>query len=83
MSKNSESRVFNIAIVGATGAVGETLLQVLQDREFPVGELYLLASERSAGSVRKFKDRSIRVENLAEFEKEKKQTAVPTSLGAI
>ena len=83
MSKNSESRVFDIAIVGATGAVGETLLQVLEDRNFPVGELYLLASERSAGSVRKFKDKSIRVENLAEFDFSKAQIGLFSAGGSI
>ena len=49
------SKTYDVAIVGATGAVGETLLEVLEDRDFPVGELYLLASERSAGETRQFK----------------------------
>ncbi len=40
---------WNIAVLGATGAVGEAIISLLQEREFPVGELYLLASERSAG----------------------------------
>ena len=38
-----------VAVVGATGVVGRTMIQVLLEREFPVGELRLLASERSAG----------------------------------
>src|SRR5262250_589160 len=38
-----------VAVVGATGVVGRTMIQVLNEREFPVGELRLLASERSAG----------------------------------
>ena len=38
-----------VAVVGATGVVGRTMIQVLLEREFPVGELKLLASERSAG----------------------------------
>lgn len=42
-------RKFDVAVVGATGAVGETILKVLEEREFPVGNLYLLASSRSAG----------------------------------
>ncbi len=83
MSNSSDSRVFNIAIVGATGAVGETLLQVLKDRDFPVGELYLLASERSAGNTRKFKGRSIRVENLAEFDFSKVQIGLFSAGGSI
>ena len=40
---------FTVAVVGATGVVGRTMIQVLLEREFPVGELRLLASERSAG----------------------------------
>ena len=44
------SKKFNVAIVGATGAVGRQMLEILEEREFPVGELRLLASERSAQS---------------------------------
>jgi aspartate-semialdehyde dehydrogenase len=73
MSKKNNARQFDVAIVGATGAVGETLLSVLEEREFPVNKLYLLASERSAGSVRKFNGRSIRIENLATFDFSKVQ----------
>ena len=40
-----------VAVVGATGVVGRTMIQVLREREFPVGELRLLASGRSAGST--------------------------------
>ena len=83
MSKNSDSRVFDIVIVGATGAVGETILQVLEDRDFPVGELYLLASERSAGSTRKFKGRSVRVQNLADFDFTKAQIGLFSAGGSI
>lgn len=73
MSDVKPVRLFNIAIVGATGAVGESLLEILEERKFPVGELYLLASERSAGSTRKFRGKSIRVENLANFDFTKAQ----------
>ena len=59
---------YDVAIVGATGAVGETILQVLAERNFPVGNLYLLASERSAGERRQFGDKHIVVQNLAEFD---------------
>ncbi|MCV5277044.1 aspartate-semialdehyde dehydrogenase, partial [Escherichia coli] len=45
------SQQYNVAILGATGAVGETILEVLQERKFPVGELFLLASERSEGKT--------------------------------
>ncbi len=58
----------NVAVVGATGAVGECLLEILAEREFPVRQLHALASERSAGSSVMFGKRSITVENLAEFD---------------
>lgn len=63
-----DSRLYNVAIVGATGAVGETLIEVLEERDFPIGKFFLLASERSAGTSKKFKGKSIRVENLADFD---------------
>jgi aspartate-semialdehyde dehydrogenase len=57
---------YNIAIVGATGAVGEQLREVLEDRQFPVDELRLLASERSAGQFLPFQGRQVRVNILKE-----------------
>lgn len=67
-SEVTEARLFSVAIVGATGAVGEALLEVLEERNFPVGDLYLLASERSAGGQRKFKGRSVKIQNLNDFD---------------
>ena len=77
------SRLFNVAIVGATGAVGETLLEVLEERNFPVDNLYLLASERSAGTTKKFKGKSIRVQNLADFDFSKVQIGLFSAGGDI
>lgn len=57
---------YDIAIVGATGAVGEQLREVLEDRQFPVGNLRLLASERSAGQFLPFQGRQVRVDILKE-----------------
>jgi aspartate-semialdehyde dehydrogenase len=57
---------YNVAIVGATGAVGEQMREVLEEREFPVGELRLLASERSAGQFLPFQGHQLRVEILDE-----------------
>ena len=57
---------YNVAVVGATGAVGEQMREVLEEREFPVGELRLLASERSAGQLLPFQSKQIRVEILKE-----------------
>ncbi|TQU17600.1 aspartate-semialdehyde dehydrogenase, partial [Xanthomonas perforans] len=45
---SNENRRFNVAVVGATGAVGETMLSILAERNFPVATLYALASSRSA-----------------------------------
>ena len=59
MSRNGKH---TIAIVGATGAVGEVLLQVLEERHFPVDELRPLASERSAGTTVRFAGKDVPVE---------------------
>ena len=57
---------YNVAVVGATGAVGEQMRELLEEREFPVGELRLLASERSAGQFLSFNGKQIRVDVLTE-----------------
>lgn len=57
---------YNVAIAGATGAVGEEMLKVLEDRSFPVGKLKLLASSRSAGRKLAFKGEELEVEELKE-----------------
>ncbi|MEE8076936.1 MAG: aspartate-semialdehyde dehydrogenase [Candidatus Binatia bacterium] len=57
---------YNVALVGATGAVGEEMREVLEERLFPIGELRFLASERSAGKTLKFGHKNIRVEVLKE-----------------
>jgi aspartate-semialdehyde dehydrogenase len=62
------SRTFDVAVVGATGAVGEVMLEILAQRDFPVGQVYPLASERSAGSKVSFKGKRLTVQNLAEFD---------------
>ena len=55
---------FNVAVAGATGAVGGAMLDVLARREFPLNELRLLASERSVGRRLSFKNREIPVQQL-------------------
>lgn len=62
------SQQFNVAIFGATGAVGETMLEILQERKFPVGELFLLASERSEGKTYRFNGKTISVQNVEDFD---------------
>ncbi len=58
------SRAFNVAVVGATGAVGHEMLRVLEERKFPVGEIRLLASERSEGSFLEFDNDEFMVHKL-------------------
>lgn len=58
------SKLFNIAVVGATGAVGQEMLRVLEERNFPVGELRLLASERSLGKSLDFRGTAVDVQLL-------------------
>jgi aspartate-semialdehyde dehydrogenase len=67
------SKKYNVAVVGATGAVGKTMIRILEDRKFPVGNLYLLASERSAGETISFNNKQYTVENLADFDFSKAQ----------
>lgn len=65
---SQQSRRFNVAVVGATGAVGETMLSILTERNFPIGRLVALASERSAGGHVAFGDDEILVQDLATFD---------------
>ena len=57
---------FNVAVVGATGAVGNEMIEILEQRKFPVRDLKLLASERSAGLSLGFKGHDVKVEVLKE-----------------
>lgn len=74
---------YDIAVVGATGAVGETLLEILAERNFPVGKLYPLASERSAGSPVLFNNKPLMVEDLASFDFKKVQLALFSAGGSV
>jgi len=62
------TKKYNVAVVGATGAVGETMISILQERHFPIAEFYPLASERSAGSRVELNGKFYKVGNLAEFD---------------
>lgn len=62
------SKTFNVAVLGATGAVGETMLSILEQRNFPVGEVYALASSRSAGKRVEFRGRQLKVLDVEEFD---------------
>ncbi len=58
------SREFSVAVAGATGAVGQTMIKVLEERNFPVGEIRLLASERSVGRKLTFRGQEVEVQKL-------------------
>lgn len=60
--------VLDVAIVGATGAVGEAVVQLLEKREFPVKNLYLLASERTAGTSLLYNKQTVMVQDLKDFD---------------
>jgi aspartate-semialdehyde dehydrogenase len=62
------SQSFVIAVVGATGTVGETIVQILEERNFPVSDLHLLASVESAGSSVPFRGKNVRVREVDAFD---------------
>ena len=67
------TRKFDVAVVGATGAVGETMLEILAERNFPVNNVYPLASARSAGKKVAFGNRQLTVQELDSFDFSKVQ----------
>ena len=77
------SKVFDIAVVGATGAVGETMLRVLDERNFPAGKVYPLASSRSAGKKVEFGSRMLTVEDLDSFDFTRVQIGLFSAGGSI
>ncbi|MCU1716011.1 aspartate-semialdehyde dehydrogenase [Pseudomonas sp. 5P_3.1_Bac2] len=62
------SRTVDIAVIGATGSVGETLVQILEERDLAVGTLHLLASGESAGQSLSFHGKTVRVRDLEGFD---------------
>jgi aspartate-semialdehyde dehydrogenase len=74
---------YNVAVVGATGAVGEALIEILEKRNFPVAQLFLLASERTAGTKVMFKNKSVMVTDLAEFDFSQVQIALFSAGGSV
>jgi aspartate-semialdehyde dehydrogenase len=77
------SNSIDVAVVGATGAVGEVMLEVLYERKFPVGNVYALASERSLGRTVTFGKRELDVLNLAEFDFSRVQLALFSAGGSV
>ena len=77
------SKTYDVAVVGATGAVGEVMLDILAQRKFPVGKVYALASERSVGKKVSFGRKSLVVEDLANFDFSKVQIGLFSPGGSI
>ncbi|GAB5450019.1 MAG: aspartate-semialdehyde dehydrogenase [Halioglobus sp.] len=74
---------YDVAVVGATGAVGEVMIDILEQREFPVRNLYPLASSRSAGKSIMFRGSAVRVTDLAEFDFQQAQIGLFSAGGSI
>ncbi|MEQ1637523.1 MAG: aspartate-semialdehyde dehydrogenase [Methylococcales bacterium] len=77
------TKLYDVAVVGATGAVGEAMLSILEERNFPVGEVYALASKNSAGKRIAFKGGSLVVKDLAEFDFSKAQIGLFSAGGSV
>ncbi len=73
----------NVAILGATGAVGEMMLDILAERDFPIDKLYLLASERSAGTKISFKNQKLTVVDVAKFDFSQVQIGLFSAGGSV
>jgi aspartate-semialdehyde dehydrogenase len=74
--QNSDRNSYDVAVVGATGAVGEVMMSILEERDFPIANLYPLASERSAGKRVQFRGSYIRVQDLEGFDFSKVQVGL-------
>lgn len=77
------SKAVDVAVVGATGAVGEAMIEILEQRNFPVRKLYPLASSRSAGKTIRFQGKSIQIEDLAEFDFSQVQIGLFSAGGSV
>jgi aspartate-semialdehyde dehydrogenase len=79
----SPEKTVNVAIAGASGAVGEALIEILQERRFPVAELALLASTRSAGKRVQFNGKSVQIQRLDEFDFSNTQIGLFSAGGSV
>ena len=77
------TKKYNVAVVGATGAVGKTMLEILQQRDFPINNIYPLASERSAGESIDFNNKQVKIGNLADFDFAQADIALFSAGGAV
>jgi aspartate-semialdehyde dehydrogenase len=77
------TKQYDVCVLGATGAVGEALFEILEQRNFPVRNLYPLASSRSAGKTIEFRGKHIRVIDVAEFDFSKAQIGLFSAGGSV
>ena len=77
------SQTYNVAVVGATGAVGQAMIEILEQRMFPIEKLYPLASHRSAGKRIQFNGKSISVEDLSTFDFSKVKIGLFSAGGSV
>ena len=77
------SKQYDVCILGATGAVGEAMLSILEQRNFPVRNLYPLASSRSAGSQVSFRGKELTVLNVDDFDFSKAQIGLFSAGGSV
>lgn len=77
------SKQYDVCILGATGAVGEAMLSILEQRKFPVRNLYLLASSRSAGTVLSYRGEEITVLDVDSFDFSKAQIGLFSAGGSV
>jgi len=80
---SNPDRRFHVAVVGATGAVGETMLAILAERNFPIATLSLLASSRSAGGEIEFQGEKIKVQDLSTFDPNGVDIALCSAGGSV
>lgn len=79
----TNSKSFDVAVLGATGVVGEAIISILEERQFPIRKLYPLASHRSAGETVLFKNKPLLVEDAEQFDFTKVQIALFSAGGKV
>ena len=77
------SQLYDVAVLGATGAVGQMMLEILQERKFPIGNIYPLASSRSAGGKITFNNKQVTVLDVEEFDWTQVQIGLFSAGGSV
>ncbi|QUM77256.1 aspartate-semialdehyde dehydrogenase [Moritella sp. 24] len=77
------SQLYDVAVLGATGAVGQMMLEILQERKFPIGKIYPLASSRSAGGTITFNNKQVEVLDVDNFDWTQVQIGLFSAGGSV